>query len=138
MRKLAVVLIVVFVAASLAIAGAAIGSSQVFFKTLGHPPKVKPSRVYPGGAINAPYGSNLRNWKHWGARLTRSRGVLHYNTCRPDCAEGYHRDSGTVLLNGIRNCHGQRRYLKIHLRFDHHAKYNDDIRLNCRGDIRIR
>jgi len=118
------------------LAGAAVGTSQVFFKTLGHPPKVKPHKVYPGGAINAPFGSHLLNWKHWGSHQTRSRGVMHYDTCRPDCASGYHTDSGGVLLNGVRRCHGQRHYTKLHFRFDHHKKYNADVRLNCHGDLK--
>lgn len=108
---------------------------QVFLKVQYSRAKVRPSKVLPP-LINPPFGKGLRhNWKHWGSKRTSARGLMYYDTCRPDCAAGYHTDSGSVLLNDVRRCHGQRRYRKIHMFFDHHRAYNARFRVDCKGRV---
>jgi hypothetical protein len=108
----------------------------VFLKLGDSHPKQRPPRVIPP-LINPPFGSKLAHWKRWSSRWssrrTHSRGRLHYDTCRPSCAQGYHAEPGKVLLNGVRHCHGQRRYTKLHFRFDRHRKFDADIRVDCDG-----
>lgn len=104
----------------------------VFLKLQGSHPKQRPPRVIPP-LINPPFGSKLVHWKQWSSGQAHSTGRLHYDTCRPDCASGYHAEPGKVLLNGVRHCHGQRRYTKLHFRFDRHRKFDADIRVDCSG-----
>src|SRR4051812_20982118 len=85
----------------------------VFLKLGDAHPKQRPFRVIPP-LINPPFGSRLAYWKRWSSGRTHSTGRLHYDTCRPDCASGYHAEPGRVLLNGVRHCDGQRRYTKLH------------------------
>jgi len=132
----------VFIALSLAVSGPAFGVATgdagakshhgVFLKLGDSHPKQRPPRVIPP-LINPPFGSKLAHWKRWSSGHTHSTGRLHYDTCRPDCASGYHAEPGKVLLNGVRNCHSQRRYTKLHFRFDRHRKFDADIRVDCRG-----
>jgi hypothetical protein len=116
-------------------ASARAGHHRVFLKLQSAPPKTRPNRVVPP-MINPPLGKKLVQWKRWGSRRASSRGLLYYDTCRPDCARGYHSDKGRLLLNGVRKCHGQRHYTKLHFRFDHNDRYDANIRLDCSGKVK--
>jgi hypothetical protein len=48
-------------------------------------PQVKPNRIVFACADAGLYANHLR-WKQWRHRRARGKGVLHANTCRPDCA----------------------------------------------------
>jgi hypothetical protein len=107
----------------------------IFLKIAPRPPKQRPRSVAPVCCLsNPPAGHKLLHWKHWGSPPTHARGLLIYNTCKPSCAEGYRSGKGTVRLNGVRRCHGQRRYTKLHFLPRHHRRYRVDVRLDCHGN----
>jgi hypothetical protein len=50
-------------------------------------PRVTPTRLILACGDGS-FWINSINWKYWGNKQARGRGVSHLKTCRPDCATG--------------------------------------------------
>ena len=104
----------------------------VFLKIQHHGLVTRPLRIYPS-PTNGPFAIHLNDWRHWGAARTHSTGTTYYDTCRPDCASGYHHTPGEAILSDRSRCGKQRHYRLLRFRYfgkpQHHAK----IRFDCRG-----
>jgi hypothetical protein len=98
--------------------------------------KVRPARIYTSEASYCSlWATHLKQWKHWGARKTFSKGYLHYSTGNPNCAEGSHLTRGEVLLSHIRRCHGGRRYQRMQFFYFKRPRYNARFDLDCHGNL---
>ena len=61
------------------------------------------------------------------------RGWLHYDTCKPDCADGkYRRVRTLVFLGRIHRCHGRRVYGMVQV-FPRHLPPGHPHRIECSG-----
>lgn len=81
------------------------GSAQIAPKTL----FVSPT--------NGPYGKDLR-WSNWGEDRALATGTTYYDTCEPDCSQGYGHTNGKVVLSELRDCEGQMQYTIIRLIYE--------------------
>jgi len=115
--SLALAALVSLAATSLASAG----GNRVFGVENCTNPKVKPNRIVFACADFGLYANHF-NWKHWGNRKAKTKGVLHAKVCKPDCASGYFKDYPVKLtLHKIKsyNCDGFRArfYRKVKMSF---------------------
>ena len=115
--SLAVACLVSLVAASLAHAG----GHRVFGVEDCNSPQVKPDRIVFACADVGLYANHF-DWKHWGHRKAKTKGVLHAKVCKPDCVSGYFKDYPVKLtLHKIKTyrCDGLRArfYRKVKMSF---------------------
>ena len=66
---------------------------------------------------NGPEGRNL-TWSGWGEPRAVGNGNVYYDTCEPDCAEGYGSTTGKVVLTDLHECEGQLQYTVVRLLYD--------------------
>lgn len=129
-------MVVTALAAILAIAVAsnagAAKPAPIYWKTFGQPVKIEPSRIEINYGTGVALATKLTEWDGWGSVSATAEGVIHLNTCRPDCAAGnYKAYRGRVTLFKVRHCNGQRRYLDIKVKPENQPKatWGSD----CRG-----
>jgi hypothetical protein len=122
-RKLALGLAVTAVALGCVATSASGGNQKIYGIQDCGIPKVKPKRIVLACADFGLYANHF-DWKHWGHRKARTKGVLHAKVCKPSCAEGYFKDYPVeIVLHRIktRTCNGKR------------ARYYTKVKLNFRG-----
>ena len=114
-------------------ATAASADAKVFVRDTTHRYKVRPDVLkYIFGAGTPFKFTKLKPWNGWGNDKTRARGVLHYNDCDPNCAQGHERKTHTrVRLSHIDTCHGRQVY--THLHYDPRKGHADTWEINCAG-----
>jgi hypothetical protein len=84
-----------------------------------HKYKARPHTLYfTFGALFPPIKINkIHLWHDWGDGRTKAHGILRYDNCKPNCAEGdYKSRPSKVRLSHIRRCHGRRIYRRIAVR----------------------
>jgi hypothetical protein len=96
-------------------------------------PQVRPNRIVFACGDGGLYANDF-NWKKWGHRRARGKGVLHAKTCDPDCATGgWNHYRVQIKLRKVRKGHCGDRYVRLfrkaHLRFpDEKPSYASRIR----------
>jgi hypothetical protein len=119
-----------------ALVAVATATARVQFKDSTHPPRALPNRIDMfAGAGAYFYYKHLRPWSNWGGSHATAHGVMHYNTCNPDCATGnYKTTRATVILSQVnRKCGGHRRYRHLRSRPKNPAVFEVSIHVTCRG-----
>jgi hypothetical protein len=106
----------------------------VRLKIRGHRPTVQPRAIFPTPTAG-PYAIGLNVWHNWGHARTYAEGTTFYDTCRPDCASGYGKTSGRVILSAIHGCHGKRRYGKLRIVYFGASRFDVRLTLDCRGEV---
>lgn len=81
-------------------------------KTYG-PAQIKPKTLYVS-PTNGPYATGLA-WSGWGEPRVVATGTTYYDTCEPDCSQGYGHTAGKVVLSEPRDCEGQMQYTIVRL-----------------------
>jgi serine/threonine-protein kinase len=90
-------------------------SAAPVVKTYG-PGMVEPARLFVS-PTNGPEGRDL-TWSDWGEPRAVANGTIYYDTCEPDCAEGYGSTTGKVVLTHLHKCEGQLQYTVVRLLYD--------------------
>lgn len=94
-------------------------AKAVYWVNYGSGPKIEPKRVL----VYKDFVTHAKHWRHWGGHNTRAKGRIHYNDCRPSCAEGHYRKTpGRVTLSHIHRCGNRLQYRKVHLTFTNKPK----------------
>jgi hypothetical protein len=99
--------------------------------------KYKPTTLkFKFPALAPPFKiTKLRHWVGWGTARPTTKGWLHYDNCKPNCAEGhYKRKRATVRLFAPRHCHGRRVFGAVYVRPRHLR--NHFHRIGCSGVLR--
>jgi hypothetical protein len=95
------------------LAGTAVAGPRVTVRDSTGKHKYKPTTLkFAFPALAPPFKiTKLRRWKDWtikGGPTTRAKGWLHYDDCKPNCAEGhYKRRRAGVFLFAPHRCHGR-------------------------------
>jgi hypothetical protein len=84
-------------------------------KTYG-PAQIKPKTLYVS-PTNGPYATDL-TWSQWGAARVVGTATTYYDTCEPDCSQGYGHTDGKVVLSEPRDCEGQMQYTIVRLIYE--------------------
>lgn len=84
-------------------------------KTYG-PAQIKPKTLYVS-PTNGPYATDL-TWPEWGSDRVVGAGTTYYDTCEPDCSQGYGHTAGKVILSEPRDCEGQMQYTIVRLIYE--------------------
>jgi hypothetical protein len=117
--------------------GAAMAQGKVRVRDLTQEYKYKPVtlKIAISGTSSVRL-TKLREWNSWGRKVTKSKGWMHYNTCRPTCAAGNEaRKRARVQLRGIHRCNGRRVYKSI--RIAHRNWPPLQAGINCKGYFRL-
>jgi hypothetical protein len=96
--------------------------------------EMRPSRLAPEG-INPPFAVGLRSWRRWGSASTSAVGTVFYDSCKPDCAAGYHRARGSATLTAIRRCGRRLLYTRLVLVYRGRQRHTVQIATDCAGAI---
>ena len=96
----------------------ATAGATIFIRDSSQSYKFQPRLIYLAyHALAPPFKiTKLRHWHGWGPEpgKARARGWLHYDTCKPNCAEGtYRRVRSKVFLYRVHRCHGRFVYGRI-------------------------
>jgi protocatechuate 3,4-dioxygenase beta subunit len=116
---------------ALGIAAQAGAARHIVFKANGGPAQVRPQTIY-ASPTNGPFAKRL-SWAGWGRARASAEGTVYYDTCEPNCSEGYHSTSGEVVLSGVHRCGRQLRYSLLHIVYFRAPQYNLRASYNCNG-----
>lgn len=125
--KLAVGLLFV----ALAVASSASATRHIVFEANGGPAQVRPKTIY-ASPTNGPFAKRLV-WSGWGQDRATAEGTVYYDTCEPNCSEGYHSTSGEVILSGVHRSGRQLRYSLLRIIYFPTPQYNLRATYNCNG-----
>jgi hypothetical protein len=136
-RGVAMLLVAGVAVLVIAFMSTAVAGQRVTVRDSTHKYKYKPTSLYFAyRALFPPFRlTKLRYWVSWNDVPTvaaESIGWLHYDDCKPNCAEGhYRRKRAYVTLYGIHRCHGRRVFGKVRVKPRHLPAHRH--RINCRG-----
>jgi hypothetical protein len=105
----------------------------VALKIYGHPAEARPKAIYPSPTAG-PYAKQLNDWHGWGENGAYAEGITYYDSCVPNCAEGYGSTEGRAIIGGIHPCDGRRRYSKLRFVYYGASEHNLRVSFNCRGE----
>jgi hypothetical protein len=117
--------------AVLVVAPSVSAARHIVFKANGGPVQVRPETIY-ASPTNGPFAKHL-SWSDWGQNRTEAEGTVYYDTCEPDCSEGYHSTPGEVILSGVHRCKQQLRYALLRIVYFPAPQYNLRATYNCNG-----
>jgi len=110
----------------------AAASRPVTFRANGGPAQVRPATLY-ASPTNGPFAKRL-DWSGWGKPRATATGTTYYDTCEPNCSEGYHSTSGEVILSGIHSCEGHLRYSLLRIIYFPAPEYDLRASYACDGE----
>jgi hypothetical protein len=124
----------------LSLVATAVSEPRITVRDSTHKYKYKPSTLYfASPALTPPFKlTKLQRWVSWSVRqseATATKGWLHYDNCKPNCAEGhYRRKRAMVQLYAPHRCHGRLVFGKVWVKPRHLPAHAHKI--NCRGFLK--